>query len=189
MLHTALRPCGQNLTKRWHCQWWRWKIYPVGYLDVWGFRIAYKINENILSIMNVARAATGGLASARLASRSPHIFNNLNAYTPRWAGLPNASKHGITSVRLGNVRNPALQRQKRQRQLVPSASLQQVLTVVTDTPVRDVLAVGGSIIGAKVLVGFFEHLEGSGLMDKVRTGRHYLTLIFNIPHILITNIC
>ncbi len=54
------------------------------------------------------------------------------------------------------------------KQQVPRALLEETIHAITDTPLRDVLAVAFSIVGAKVLVGIFEYLEEIGAMDKVR---------------------
>jgi hypothetical protein len=73
-----------------------------------------------------------------------------------------------------------VQRIQRQKQQVPRAFLEETIHAITDTPLRDVLAVGFSIVGAKVLVGIFEYLEEIGAMDKVRQTKRSF---FNLDHL------
>lgn len=48
------------------------------------------------------------------------------------------------------------------------ASLSEALAIVTDTPLRDAVAVVFAIVGARALVKIFEGLEKAGFMERVR---------------------
>ena len=76
--------------------------------------------------------------------------------------------HAFSPLKLDINHGRSLQRRTRATRLSPQASaFAQALHVIVDTPVRDALAVGGSVIGARVLVGIFEYLEEIGAVDKV----------------------
>lgn len=62
----------------------------------------------------------------------------------------------------------SVQRIQRRKQQFPRALLAETITAITDTPLRDVLAVGFSVVGARVLVNIFDYLEENRGMDKVK---------------------
>lgn len=74
----------------------------------------------------------------------------------------------LRCTKINKIDRQLVQRSQRRKKHVPRALLEETITAITDTPLRDALAVGFSIVGAKVLVGIFEYLEEIGAMDKVR---------------------
>lgn len=56
---------------------------------------------------------------------------------------------------------------RRQPALAPQAALSEVAVAVQQPVVRDALAFLGSVIGARLLIRFFQLLEASGVVDQV----------------------
>lgn len=65
-------------------------------------------------------------------------------------------------------RRPSTLHHLRHARISTQASLQGAIHILTDTPGRDVAAVVGSVIGARMLVTSCELLEEWGIVDKVR---------------------
>lgn len=80
----------------------------------------------------------------------------------------------VTTRRHRHVHRTSLQ--------VSSSLAETAIAVVVDTPVRDFLAVSGSIVGAKALVGIFEYLEESGVVDKVSSCSICVFLLSTLTH-------
>lgn len=114
--------------------------------------------------MKTLSAAHGGLVRASLPIRSCSLLNHPSRGV---SSLGSSQSTFLRSPNIGINTRQSVQRRQRKEQHVPQALLEETIHAITDTPLRDVLAVGFSIIGAKVLVGIFEYLEETKVIDKV----------------------
>ena len=116
--------------------------------------------------MKTVGKAPGALSFARQQHFTLSNSKNVNGVAQARPLLPKS--HSIIPPRLIKPSFTQKCRPLRHQRLAPQASLTDTaIAVITDTPLRDVLAVSGSIIGAKVLVGIFENLEEMKIIDKV----------------------
>lgn len=109
----------------------------------------------------------GGLVDASLSVRKC-ACRILNHPARSVSSLGRSHRTDLRCTKFNRIDRQSVQRIQRQNQRVPRALLEETITAITDTPLRDVLALGFSIIGAKVLVGIFEYLEEIGAIDKVK---------------------
>jgi hypothetical protein len=125
--------------------------------------------------MNVLSGVQGLAAPPRAhsAASPPHLI----AMRASGRNLPPSSARPALQFTANprSARRPA----RRSQTTTPRASLDAALGLITDTPLRDVLAFAGSVVGAKLLVAIFEQLESSGVIDKVRKVEK--TLFSNSP--------
>lgn len=109
----------------------------------------------------------GSVHASLLARKCACAF--LNHPARSLSSLGSSPSTGNRRTKFNKIDRQSVQRIQRRKQQVPRALLEETITAITDTPLRDVLAVGFSVVGARVLVNTFEYLEENKGMDKVRS--------------------